>query len=109
MRSITYPLSIENGTLKFSEGSRVGIEQIRSVLETRPTERIERPAYGTPSFVFTSLRDSYIVGARIEAALVEQTNLPDINVEAEYVDAAIELKISFNNGSGIDSVRLTLI
>ena len=97
MQSITYPLTIQNGSLTFSKDVRVIIERIYSVLKTRPLERIERPEYGTPDYVFNSVPNDAIIPSRIEASLIDQIpELQNLEVEGEFFnDGKLKITIKF--------------
>lgn len=71
-RGFSYPLRIEEGSLGLSEDSDLIREAIFSVLETRWFERVMRPSYGTPDYVFESVRDTSAIAEQILQALETQ-------------------------------------
>lgn len=99
IQGVSYPPTIVNGTLALSQNEDLLAEAILSVLETRPTERIERPEYGSPDFVFESISTPLSIFGRMEAAIVDQvegiTNVTVDGTESEagVVDAAIRYDI----------------
>lgn len=72
IRGIAYPLQAQNGTLVLAEDTAIIRGWILSVLQTEPFERVMRPGYGTPDFLFTA---------------------PDINLVAQYARQALEREI----------------
>ncbi|NJR40954.1 MAG: hypothetical protein HC781_21595 [Leptolyngbyaceae cyanobacterium CSU_1_4] len=79
LRSLTYPLTLENGSLKLSEDFDVLKERIFQVLETVPYERVMQPTYGTPSFVFNTYPSIWIVVERVRISLT--TQIPECEFE----------------------------
>lgn len=72
IRSLSYPLTLQNGTLKTSTDYDVIRERIFQILETRPLERVMQSRYGTPDFVFNTYPTVAIVVERITIALETQ-------------------------------------
>jgi phage baseplate assembly protein W len=85
-RGFTYPLQIENGTLMLSEDLDLVREAIYSVLETRYYERVMRPSYGTPDYIFTAVYSSAVICDQVYQAL--DTQIPDVT--SWKVDGAID-------------------
>ena len=109
LRSITYPLTASNGTLAFSEDSRVLVERIFSVLETRPSERIERPEYGSPNFLFSNVNTETIILGRIEVALLEQIpELRGLNLSGSIADNVITVNIEFDYQATLQSLTIQI-
>ena len=71
--TLTYPLSAENGRLTLSKSAQIERDQIFSVLETLPGERIMRPfKTGHDPQLHKLLANAAVIPARIEVALMEQ-------------------------------------
>ena len=97
LRSIQYPLTITNGSLAFSTNGAIIVDRIFSVLETRPTERLEQNSYGTPSFIFDTVNNVTLILARIEVALLEQIpELKQLNLSGSVSDNVITVAIEFS-------------
>jgi hypothetical protein len=79
LRSLTYPLALENGSLKLSEDFDVLKERIFQVLETMPYERVMQEQYGTPGFVFNTYPSIWIVVERVRISLT--TQIPECEFE----------------------------
>lgn len=77
LRGLAYPLQVFNGSLKLSEDFDTIRDAIFGVLETRPTERIMRPSFGCPDFIFDAVAQPQVVLSRIQVALEEQ--IPDVS------------------------------
>lgn len=86
-----YPLTSDGqGSLCLSRDEDLVAESIYSVLETRPGERIMRPNYGTPDYLFESVNAISIQTGRIEAALTDQIADPDrFQVSGTYEEEGI--------------------
>jgi len=107
--SISYPLQIENGTLKVSSGSEVVRDAIFNILETQPLERVMQPLLGTRNFVFNSYRDLDIVLENVRQSL--ETNLSYVNFDItggidDNGEATVTIKYSFND-SDIPEAKIT--
>jgi phage baseplate assembly protein W len=76
LRTLAYPFAVKNGSLALSEDFDTIRDAIFSVLECRPGERIMRPRFGSPDFVFDSVQHPQAVISRIQTALEEQ--IPDV-------------------------------
>ena len=95
-RGLTYPLQIVNGRLSVSEDLALVEEQIVSVLDTRPFERVMRSDYGFNPDIFSTLEPNAI-NARISAAV--EAEVPSVsNLE---VDGGVDTA-----DSGVYQVRL---
>ncbi len=80
LRSLTYPLTLQNGGLKLSEDYDVIRESIMQVLETRPFERVMQALYGTPEFVFNAYPSVAIVVERVRISLEAQIENVEFDV-----------------------------
>ena len=97
IKAIQYPLTITNGSLSFSTDVNIIVDRIFSVLETRPTERLEQNSYGTPSFIFDTVNNVTLILARIEVALLEQIpELKQLNLSGSVSDNVITVAIEFS-------------
>ena len=97
LRSVSYPLTITNGSLAFSTNVNIIVDRIFSVLETRCHERVESPNYGTPSFIFDTVNNVTLILARIEVALLEQIpELKQLNLSGSVSDNVITVAIEFS-------------
>lgn len=83
LRGISYPLQLENGSLKLSERANVVREQILSVIETNPGERIMLPLYGLREQIFNSLAPAVVI-SDIE------------NVISRWVPEAKNVRVSYD-------------
>lgn len=76
LRSLSYPLTVKNGSLQLSEDFDCIKNAIFAVLEVRPGELVMRPRFGSPDFVFDAVQHPQAVLSRIQTALEEQ--IPDV-------------------------------
>lgn len=76
LRTLAYPLAVKNGSLALSEDFDTIRDAIFSVLECRPGERVMKPRFGSPDFVFDAVQHPQAVLSRIQTALEEQ--IPDV-------------------------------
>lgn len=74
-RGLAYPLEVENGNLLIREDYSVIEQNMVSVLETRPFERVMRNHYGFDPKIFDTLEPNAI-NARISKAIME--NVPEV-------------------------------
>lgn len=74
MADLKYPLEIDpiKKTLVTVDGIDKIQSQIMHVLQTEPYERVMRPDYGVPNFIFDSISSIYTVTATIERRLVTE-------------------------------------
>ena len=77
IRGLTFPLQIENGTLKVSTGEDRIVEQILEVLQTSVGERVYRQFFGLPNLVFESISES-VLERRIERQLQQEIKANNI-------------------------------
>ncbi len=77
MRGLTYPLQTVNGNLALSTDLALIEQQIISVIETRPFERVMRASYGWDPKIFDTMEPNAI-NARLYRAIID---------EVEHVDA----------------------
>lgn len=71
IQGIAYPLTISDGQLSTATDADLVRQQIFSVLETRPHERVMRPRYGMPDLLFNAIVPG-ILGVAIQQALVAE-------------------------------------
>lgn len=76
IRGVKYPLKITNGTLNLVEDVALRKSHIFSVLQTEPGERVMRPGYGTPDFLFEGVQDVGVIAQLTRQSL--QTQIPDL-------------------------------
>jgi phage baseplate assembly protein W len=86
-RGLAYPLTLSNGGLWLSEDAELKRDAVISVLQTRPYERVMRPAYGTPDYVFEAPPSAAVVASQIQMALDNQVTGCTFAVEAEAADS----------------------
>jgi len=100
-RGLSYPLRISNGRLALSEDLALVEDQIVSVLETRPFERVMRSDYGFDPGIFSTLEPNAINAAiafAVESEVPEVTNL-EVNGEVDTIDSGtyqVVLRYSVN-------------
>jgi phage baseplate assembly protein W len=71
IQGIAYPLTIADGQLITATDADLVRQQIFSVLETRPHERVMRPRYGMPDLLFSAIVPG-ILGVAIQQALAAE-------------------------------------
>ena len=71
IRGIAYPLTIADGQLATATDADLVRQQVFSVLETRPHERVMQPRYGMPDLLFSTLVPG-VLGVAIQQALVRE-------------------------------------
>ena len=87
-RGLKYPLQTVNGNLALANDMELIEQQIISVIETRPFERVMRSSYGFDPKIFDTLEPNAI-NARLYRAIID---------EVDHVDALqIDGKISASN------------
>lgn len=111
--TFAYPIQLdEKGRIKLSYDADCDRDSVFSCLETRPGERVERPLYGTPDFVFEGLANAVTIPSRVEAALTDQiSTVQDFEVSGTVFDEGIlDLSIAyFVNGDPQETaLRVTL-
>lgn len=79
IRSLKYPITLEDGGLAVSEDYDVIKEAIFNVLECRNGELIMRHDFGTPNFIFTSVPNPAVICERIRIALTSQ--IPNVKFQ----------------------------
>jgi len=77
IRGLTFPLTIENGSLKVSQNEDRIVEQILEVLQTSAGERIYRQFFGMPNLIFESISES-VLEARVERQLQREIKANNI-------------------------------
>jgi hypothetical protein len=80
-RGITYPLTVVNGQLGYSEDLALVEEHIISVLETRPYERVMRATYGFDPKIFDTLEPNAINARIYKAVTSEVQEVEDLDVQ----------------------------
>lgn len=84
IRGLKYPLQVKNGNLEVSEDVASVRDQIVSVLETRPFERVMAADYGTPDQVFDTLNPQ-LVNSRIRYSIEKEVeNLTSLTVLGDW-------------------------
>ena len=76
-RGLMYPLQTVNGNLAMADDMALIEQQIISVIETRPLERVMRASYGFDPKIFDTMEPNAI-NARLYRAIID---------EVEHVDA----------------------
>lgn len=84
IRGLAYPLQIQNGGLQLAEDADIVEQQIISVLETRPFERIMRADYGLPDDVFETMNPAAIDSKISEAILEQVGGISDLAVTGSW-------------------------
>lgn len=84
--SLTYPLCIEDGRLVVSRNEDVVRDQIFSVLQTRPLERVMQPNYGAPDLIFEAHSSPGVIAERIRQVLVLAIENVDFTVSGEIAE-----------------------
>lgn len=84
IRGLTYPLQVENGSLMLTEDISIVEQQIISVLETRPFERIMRAEYGLPDDTFETMNPAAIDSKISEAILEQVGGVSDLSVRGSW-------------------------
>lgn len=76
LTGLAYPLEVDEatGNLKTQSDADLIADHILSWLETEPLERVMRPDYGTPGYLFTSQQNWGVIAAAIEQRL--RSNIP---------------------------------
>ena len=77
LRGLTYPLQTVRGNLALATDMALIEQQIISVIETRPLERVMRASYGWDPKIFDTMEPNAI-NARLYRAIID---------EVEHVDA----------------------
>lgn len=75
-RGISYPLRVVNGALGVSEDLTLIQEQIYSVLETQPGDRVLRQDYGLQDTTFDALNPTFL---DVEIRRVIEKFVPDVD------------------------------
>lgn len=81
LSDLKYPLAIDNvsGNLVLVSESDVRKQNIKSLLETLIQERIMRPDYGTPLYLFDTVDNVNLISFKIKKAIID--NVPDVDCE----------------------------
>jgi hypothetical protein len=87
IRGLSYPLEVSGGSLKLTEDNRIVEQQIISVIETRPFERVMRADYGLSDGTFDTIEPAAI-DAKISEAITEQVSgISDISVKGSWTNS----------------------
>jgi hypothetical protein len=84
VRGLLYPLQVSNGQLVLAEDEAIVEQQIISVLETRPFERIMRADYGLPDNIFETMNPAAIDSKISEAILEQVGGIDDLSVKGSW-------------------------
>jgi phage baseplate assembly protein W len=111
-RGLSYPLEVKDGKLVAVEDFSIIEQNMISVLETRPFERVMRSSYGFDPKIFDTLEPNAI-NARINKAISENVpNATDVvvlgnvsTVEEGMYQVTIKYRV---NGKAAPSLDLTL-
>jgi hypothetical protein len=85
-RGYAYPLAIDNGGLALAEDDALTRNEVISVLQTRPFERVMRPEYGTPDYIFDAVGPAAAVSGQVQVALETQVEGAEFAVNGEVDD-----------------------
>jgi phage baseplate assembly protein W len=112
IQGIAYPLAIDpaTGGLRVAADAELIRGHILSWLETEPLERVMRPDYGTPDYLFTSQNNWQAIAARIEQRLitvVPQARFSVVGELGEEGEGVLEVFWSYE-GIEQDPVRVTV-
>ncbi len=101
LKTIAYPMALDgNGSLKLAERADCISQQILSILETRPGERIMLPTYGFRDHILNSLSPSIVI-SDIENAIqrwVPQAKNVKVTFDsnpAKFEDGRLDITINF--------------
>lgn len=102
VRGLAYVLQVSDsgGGLKLAEDGSLVEQQIISVLETRPFERVMRADYGLPDNVFETMNPA-VIDSKISEAISEQVNgIEDLSVRGSWTGG--------ENGTYVVNILYTL-
>lgn len=107
-----YPLQSDGkGGLLLARDWQCDRDSIYSVIFTRPGERVERPALGSPDFLFESVADSTTIPGQLEAALIDQIpTAQSIEVYGSISEEGIlDLSIGYVSGAveQVEAIRIS--
>lgn len=80
-RGIAYRLAVANGDLVLTSDIDLIRCHILSVLETETKERVMRPGYGTPDFLFIGVQDINLIAQFIRQGL--EREIPNVQFEVQ--------------------------
>jgi hypothetical protein len=84
IRGITYPLTVDNGSLATSTDYALTTQQIRSVVETRYFERVMRAEYGIGDYVLEVL-DPGLINSAIQFSILQNVaGITDLSVLGDW-------------------------
>lgn len=98
VRGVSFPLQVTgDGKLKTSDDLDLVRDHIFHVLYTENRERVMRPAFGLPDYIFDSLSDFSVVYSAVRSVLKTQVRgVDDFNVTGRfYAPATLQLKIEW--------------
>lgn len=83
LTGLAYPLEVDEatGNLKTQSDAELIADHILSWLETEPLERVMRPDYGTPGYLFTTQQNWGAIAAAVEQRL--RANIPQATFTVE--------------------------
>ena len=84
IRGLSYPLQVQDGKLLLAEDYAILEQQIVSVLETRPFERIMRADYGLMENTFETINPAAIDSMISEAISTQVGGLDDLSVKGNW-------------------------
>ena len=94
-RGLAYPLAIIDGGVATTTDIDLKRQEIISVLETRPYERVMQPLYGTPDYIFTAPPSAGVVANQVQIALEDQVQNVAFAVTAEASESG-DYQLSVN-------------
>jgi hypothetical protein len=107
-----YPLQSDGkGGLLLSQDWQCDRDSIYSVIFTRPGERVERPALGSPDFLFEAVADDVTIPGQLEAALIDQIpTAQQIEVYGSISEEGVlDLSIGYVSGESeqVEAIRIS--
>lgn len=107
-----YPLqSDDKGGLLLARDWQCDRDSIYSVIFTRPGERVERPALGSPDYLFEAVTDNVTIPGQLEAALIDQIpTAQQIEVYGSIgEDGILDLSIGYVSGEveQVEAIRIS--
>lgn len=111
-RGLRYPLEVENGNLGISEDFSIIEQNMISVLETRPFERVMRSHYGFDPKIFDTLEPNAINARILKAISQNVPNATNVTVDGSVstVDSGMyHVTINYSvNGRAAPPLDLSL-
>lgn len=94
VRGLTFPLQIENGSLKVSMGEDRIVEQIMELIQTSVGERVYRQFFGLPNLIFESISES-VLERRIERQLQREIKASNVSFRVKIQSTSPEQVVIF--------------